>query len=131
MADIEKVIKGLESCLNNYCHMDKCPYCEFVGNEYVCLENFLMRDSLDLLKEQQQQIWELQDQVEYLTDKQKKKFLVDSDGKITPLPVVVRCKDCVFGKHEKNESTGKEWIYCGHHRENRPEDWFCASGLSI
>ena len=51
--DREKVIKGLESCLNNDCHMDKCPYCEFVGNEYVCLENFLMRDALELLKEQE------------------------------------------------------------------------------
>ena len=56
MADIEKVIKGLESCLNNDCHMDKCPYCEFVYNEYVCLEDFLMRDALELLKEQQKRI---------------------------------------------------------------------------
>ena len=56
MADVEKVIKGLESCLNNDCHMGKCPYCEFVGNEYVCLENFLMRDALELLKEQQKRI---------------------------------------------------------------------------
>jgi hypothetical protein len=44
---------------------------------------------------------------------------------------LVRCKDCVFGKREKNDSTGMTWIYCGHHRENRQEDWFCASGSRI
>lgn len=54
MAELEKVIKGLESCLNNDCHMDKCPYYGFVGNESVCLENFLMRDALELLKEYQE-----------------------------------------------------------------------------
>lgn len=41
---------------------------------------------------------------------------------------VVRCKDCIYGEHEKNESTGTGWIYCAHHRENRPNEWFCASG---
>lgn len=41
---------------------------------------------------------------------------------------VVRCKDCIYGEHEKNEGTGTEWIYCAHHRENRPNEWFCASG---
>jgi len=44
---------------------------------------------------------------------------------------LVRCKDCIYGKHEKNESTGMEWVYCGHHRENRPKEWFCASGSRI
>ena len=66
-----------------------------------------------------------------LKEKEKQKFFMDESGKITPLPVVVRCKDCVFGKREKNDSTGMTWIYCGHHRENRPEDWFCASGSRI
>ena len=44
---------------------------------------------------------------------------------------IVRCKDCIYGEHEKNESTGMTWIYCRHHRENRPEDWFCADGERI
>lgn len=129
--DREKVIKGLECCSNsqkNRCEANSCPYWV---SECCCIDDML-NDALALLKEQQQQIWEFQDQVEYLMDKQKEqKFLVDSDGKITPLPVVVRCKDCIYGKHEKNESTGNEWIYCGHHRENRPKDWFCASGSRI
>jgi uncharacterized coiled-coil protein SlyX len=86
---------------------------------FVDLPHEMVSNILALLKEQQQYIWELQDQVEYLTDKLKEQ------------EAVVRCKDCVFGKREKNDSTGMTWIYCGHHRENRPEDWFCASGSRI
>ena len=71
------------------------------------------------------------DAIAMLKKQEEHKFFVDESGNITPLPVVVRCKDCVFGKREKNDSTGMTWIYCGHHRENRPEDWFCASGSRI
>ena len=39
---------------------------------FVDLPYDTVGDALAMLKEQQQQIWELQDQVEYLTDKQKK-----------------------------------------------------------
>ena len=58
LADIKKVIKGLESCVNNNCNINECPYCEFVHNEYVCLEDFLIRDALELLKEQEQKTGE-------------------------------------------------------------------------
>lgn len=116
MIDREKVIKGLKVCRDQNnppgyrftsC-VDDCPY-----HGDGCARK-LKEDALALLKEQK-----------------AKKFLVDETGKITPLPVVVRCKDCVFGIREKNDSTGMTWIYCGHHRENRPEDWYCASGSRI
>jgi hypothetical protein len=55
----------------------------------------------------------------------------DGSPKTFEIQELVRCKDCVFGKREKNDSTGMTWIYCGHHRENRQEDWFCASGSRI
>ena len=118
MIDREKVIKGLKLCATgSECTGRDCPYWHNVLDDAIkgcdCTTE-LVRDALAMLKEQE-----------------AKKFLVDETGKITPLPVVVRCKDCVFGKREKNDSTGMTWIYCGHHRENRPEDWFCASGSRI
>lgn len=51
----EKVIKALEFCVNGH----------------FKVELSLATKILVLLKEQQQHIWELQDQVEYLTDKLK------------------------------------------------------------
>ena len=49
MADIEKVIKGLENCTNEgFCADNHCLY-ENVDN---CVD-VLMRDALELLKEQE------------------------------------------------------------------------------
>jgi hypothetical protein len=116
MPDREKVIKGLgivSRMLNE------------IGRRN---EMDIVDDAISLLKEQQQQIWEFQDQVEYLTDKQKEqKFLVDSDGKITPLPVVVRCKDCRFRGNTSIcplayiEKTEQFTALC-------VDEWFCGNG---
>ena len=55
--------------------------------------------------------------------------LIPVKGKrLVAIGELVRCKDCIYGEHEKNESTGMEWIYCQHHRENRPPEWYCADG---
>ena len=113
MPDREKVINIYENCILNDKQCCSGCYTGGPGLGIACRQQVLA-DALYLLKEQEAH-----------------KFFVDESGKITPLPVVVRCKDCVFGKREKNDSTGMTWIYCGHHRENRPEDWFCASGSRI
>lgn len=55
MPDRESVIKGIQECDLNGGRIGNCPY----------------KGILLLLKEQEQQIWELQDQVEYLADKLK------------------------------------------------------------
>lgn len=72
MADREKVLKGLECCCQmngNVCRME-CPYSdECIENECVGTAH-LCANALELLKEQQ-----------------KQRFFVDSDGKITPLPI--------------------------------------------
>lgn len=70
MSDREKVIKGLEICEKKDCVL--CPYKDEKDETYsgFC-EQVLKQDALALLKEQQNQIWEFQDQVEYLTDKLK------------------------------------------------------------
>ena len=54
MPDIEKVIKGLEHCTTYGCTCDKCDYWEHnrVEDDPHC-GDVLMRDALELLKEQQ------------------------------------------------------------------------------
>ena len=138
MTDREKVIKGIRKCLSHKpCSENGCPYENECAVEH--LNDPLLRDAIELLKEQEDLGTELTNAVELIHKKNERiekllknqeaqKFFVDESGKITPLPVVVRCKDCIYGKHEKNESTGMEWIYCAHHRESRPNEWFCASG---
>ena len=92
MADREKVLKGLECC----CSMTgeacrQCPYdeecAEMIGSGFA----HLCSDALELLKEQQKTIVSLQSTINKLTkalaEQPEQKFFVDSDGKMTPLPV--------------------------------------------
>lgn len=50
MADLEKVIQGIENCLQD----DGCTACPYYrrGNDYFCGVTDIMRDALELLKEQ-------------------------------------------------------------------------------
>ena len=65
-----------------------------------------------------------------LKEQETQKFLVDETGKITPLPVVVRCKDC---KHRGNSekcvlsAISEEKDFPLFMLDNRG-DWFCADG---
>ena len=100
MADREKVIKGLE------CHAEvNCIECPYRDGWRTCqFGDTLLADAIALLKEQEEQ-----------------KFFVDESGKITPLPVVVRCKDC--WKREFDNCPFNE--YLGF----QPDDgWYCADG---
>lgn len=101
MPDREKVIRGLECCIGQ-CNYHGCPYKDPCENANGVKS--IMADALVMLKEQQQQIWEFQDQVEYLTDKLKEQ------------EAVVRCKDCMH----KN--------YCSIHDAKYLDEWFCADG---
>ena len=59
MADLDKTIKGIEHCLARYVDglCDDCPYMGAIDKSYMipmkCKE-IIMRDALELLKEQQQ-----------------------------------------------------------------------------
>ena len=110
--DREKVIKGLTSCSGSDPCVNICPYYDNSGNNYSCTGK-LAKDALALLKEQE-----------------KKKFFVDSDGKITPLPDIVRCKDCVHrGKVEKCvlAAIAAEKDFPLFMLDNHGE-WYCADG---
>lgn len=71
MPDMEKVILAYKCCKNSYDRIcEKCPYEKDCCHDGIPM--FVIRKMVELLKEQQQQIWELQEQEEYLTDKLKK-----------------------------------------------------------
>lgn len=65
MADMKKVLKGLECCiLHNPDDHARCMQCPYESN---CV-NRLKMDALELLKEQNQRIWELLTDNERLND---------------------------------------------------------------
>lgn len=101
MTDREKVLKGLECCINSW--MDSCDHeCPYYKNECYSAEMALMhpvmRDALKLLKEQTE---------------------------------IVRCKDCRYGVNMTNilgEDRVKcdlsdSFVYDDI---TLPPDWFCA-----
>ena len=134
ITDIEQQIRWIEEI---ECH--KFPGWLNVTNA--------MRDAIALLKEQEDLGTELTNAVELIHKKNERiekllkeqKFLVDSDGKITPLPVVVRCKDCKHRPIKPNDyengfdlefPDGKCPCQCddGWYSWYPPDDWFCAEG---
>lgn len=92
MPDREKVINELVEHIESALDVDS----DFV----YCVRTDLLQYTVALLKEQAAQ-----------------KFFVDESGKITPLPVVVRCNDCKFAED-------CEIAY----RFGEQDDWFCADG---
>ena len=70
MADIEKVIKGLECCYCNYPKtMDckNCPYDKICYHDKDC--SLMLRDALELLKDYRQH---LQNDLETLTEEKRR-----------------------------------------------------------
>lgn len=68
--------------------------------------------------------------LQLLKEQEKKKFFVDSDGKITQLPDIVRCKECVHrGIVEKCvlAAIAAEKNFPLFMLDNRGE-WYCADG---
>ena len=99
----DEIKKALSLCPGDSleCEQDGCPYWDV----RLCVPE-LHIDALELLKEQETH-----------------KFFVDESGKITPLPVVVRCKDC---KHGRQYDTNA--IDCEYRELATEPDWFCADG---
>ena len=125
MPDRKKVIKGLEICIDRVPGKYDCIECPYEIDGNYCEVN-LAKDALELLKKQEAQ-----------------KFLVDENGKITPIPIVfpncplkeqetvVRCKDC---KHvcfcDTTEILPDIPVFakCTLTDEVHGSDWFCADG---
>lgn len=118
MPDREKVIRAIEGCIN---FDDYCNDCVYDGCIYVhgSCEKDLLADALAMLKEQQQQIWELQDQVEYLTDKRKEKETKLICNLLGGQPYEVYCRECrtrlcILGKGETMNDVKSIFSYCPH-----------------
>ena len=139
MPDVDKVIKGVHDARRYF--EDR----EWVDKS-VGVHIDALNDAIAMLKEQEDLGTELTNAVELIHKKNERiekllkeqeiqKFFVDESGKITPLPVVVRCKDCKFGSPISER--GLDFIFC-HFRENKHQyathggcfepDWFCADG---
>ena len=112
MIDLEKVIKGLEHCSEDGCK--DCPY----DPDCTMCDGFtlLAKDTLELLKEQEQRINVLNRAIEQMP-KQTKLLDVYGDG----YAKIVRCKYCRY-YHGINEGCGGMGVY------PPSGDWFCADG---
>ena len=87
MIDRETIMTWLKKCGNGGCS-SRCPYDDLGPDK--CYET-LLTDALELLKRDEQTIESLERTIDKLTkaiaEKPEQKFFVDSDGKITPLPI--------------------------------------------
>ena len=120
--------------------LDYFSLIDFAYNESGRLES-LSRMLDELLKEQEDLGTELTNAVELIHKKNERidkllkeqkaqKFFVDESGEITPLPVVIRCKDCEHrGNSEKCvlSAISEEKKFPLFILDNRGE-WFCADG---
>ena len=138
MADIEKVIKGLQAHADGYgyrsrhCNDMDCPY--RYGDESCDIEE-MCRDALELLKEQKEEIsnykeiaenllQQLQDISKYMTPiGQVSDVRAYLDGR--PQPEIIRCYACKYGEHANDVYLcGKQRGFGIAHKPN----WFCADG---
>ena len=96
MPDREKVY-GFELCANGEpCIGEKfikCPFSPRNNAEQNCGVT-MAKTAIELLKEQQQQIWELQDLVEYFTDKLKEQEAVEPLPPESEIGTLWRCGSC-------------------------------------
>ena len=116
MADIKKVVKGLECCTK----WDSCSDCHYqTPNEYdvsECTEH-LHNDALELLKEQQKTI-----------DFQHNALRGSSDMihiLFEKLDKIVLCKDCKHWYPLTKTCNNVDGACC---QSYVAEDWFCADG---
>lgn len=90
MTDREKVIKGLEVCVDRVSGKYTCNECPYEIDGNYCEIN-LAKDALALLKKQEHKdkmFHALEEDWKRLKERDAQKFFVDENGKITPLPIV-------------------------------------------
>ena len=117
MADREKVIKGIDICLQRLRCGEDCPYYNY--EKIGCMEQ-LRDDALELLKEQEAPILTIDDAVSELMDRHYDRLKEQEEIK-----KLVRCNEC---KHRDPEDHKCD---CGHDilwQLPRSDNWFCADG---
>ena len=119
MPDIDSVKRALH-CRGQDLMIDPpaCDQCEYhfeMPNGSGCDFRRLCRDAAEMIKSSK--LVRTEHALYTVHEPKEQKFLVDSDGKITPLPVVVRCKDCKW--------RGTKACFCKAEVE---DTWFCSEG---
>ena len=111
MADIDKVIKGLEHCTSEESACEKCDYWEHnrVEDDPYC-GDVLMRDALELLKEQQKRIDVLENVRDILTKKinYHNCNTCKAECEIRPLPGEYVRTNCMLWTGKDNEDGEKD-----------------------
>lgn len=67
MAEIEKVVRGLECCCEQHGGPELCEQCPYTNEPFPC-GNAIMRDALALLKEQMPRVMTLEEAREAIRD---------------------------------------------------------------
>lgn len=147
MPDRDKVIKAIDICLGHG-KCDDCGYRIKGGYSTMDCRKPMMRDALDLLKEQEEQKWKWFQTIAdtqlaisptgYESEDELAKRGWEWNGlqmaweiiageERSEHPRLVRCKDC-----ENACITSDDWVICTHIDSNgndkHPVDWFCADG---
>ena len=126
MMNRQKVIKGIDICLQRFRCGEDCPYYNY--EKIGCMEQ-LREDALELLKEQEEQIKNRDESLE--KTREEIKWL---RGMLKEQEAVVRCKDCKYGYCINPSCDEKEKIYecmkypIANLRITHKPDWFCADG---
>lgn len=119
------VIKAYEDFVNGYecfCTSDDYEY-EMHKAVLALLKEDCHNCKLECLLQKYDELKEKYDKL--LKEQEAQKFFVDESGKITPLPAVVRCKDCKHGEKANDVYLcGKQRGFGLAHEPN----WFCADG---
>ena len=126
MIDRETIMTWLKKCGNGGCS-SRCPYDDLGPDK--CYET-LMTDALELLKHDEQTIESLERTIDKLTkalaEKPEQKFFVDSDGKMTPLPIQKHGHWIVSGEPPIMVKTCSECNIRIFHHSGGELEKFCA-----
>ena len=135
MPDREKVIKGLEWCMNEKhdCYREKgCPY-ENEGEDIGC-KYALHRDALALLKAQEPMVMVGAKLTDTELIEAIRKAPITLKPAVDAVPVV-RCRDCKYGKlcfdadgHRLIQCTNTNYPAANVETWPLELDWYCAGG---
>ena len=121
MAELDKVIKGLDCCmkLTNKpntvtCRCSDCSYTNIDILGHRCLVD-LINDALALLKEYQKTRLEIAHE------------MVSGSILMYQGKELIRCKDCVYWDKGHSEECDNSDSVCFHNGWCKP-DWYCADG---
>ena len=133
MTNREEIINSLNACMDVHrsgLWSSGCAFCSYAKRSNPKCFMDLTRDAIELLKHDEQTIASLQSTIDKLTkalsEKPEQKFFVDSDGKITPLPIQKHGHWIVSGEPPIMVKTCSECNIRIFHHSGGELEKFCA-----